>query len=70
MNVIDLLVVGHFGEVNKGFKQLICEGGCRLTRSRKDNSCKFYRSQKERYLRFIQEKVQSCAMLYDDNDSD
>ena len=24
MNGIDSLVVGHFGEVNKGFKQLIC----------------------------------------------
>ena len=24
MNEIDSLVVGHFGEVNKGFKQLIC----------------------------------------------
>jgi len=24
MNEIDLLVVSHFGEVNKGFKQLIC----------------------------------------------
>ena len=24
MNAIDSLVVGHFGEVNKGFKQLIC----------------------------------------------
>jgi len=24
INGIDSLVVGHFGEVNKGFKQLIC----------------------------------------------
>ena len=24
MNGIDSLIVGHFGEVNKGFKQLIC----------------------------------------------
>jgi len=24
MNGIDSLVLGHFGEVNKGFKQLIC----------------------------------------------
>ena len=24
MNGIDSLVVGHFGEVNKGFRQLIC----------------------------------------------
>jgi len=24
MNGVDSLVVGHFGEVNKGFKQLIC----------------------------------------------
>ena len=24
MNGIDSLVVGHFGEVNRGFKQLIC----------------------------------------------
>jgi len=24
MSGIDLLVVGHFGEVNKGFKQCIC----------------------------------------------
>ena len=24
MNGINSLVVGHFGEVNKGFKQLIC----------------------------------------------
>ena len=24
MNGIDSLVVGHFGEVNKGLKQLIC----------------------------------------------
>ncbi len=24
MNGLDSLVVGHFGEVNKGFKQLIC----------------------------------------------
>ncbi len=24
MNIIDSLVIGHFGEVNKGLKQLIC----------------------------------------------
>jgi len=47
MNGIDSLVVGHFGEVIKGFKQLICT-----------------------QLRFIQEKVQSCARLYDDKDLD
>ena len=69
MNGIDSLVVGHFGEINKGFKQLI-EGGCRITRSRKHNSCQLHRSQKERCLRFIQEKVQSCARLYGDKYSD
>ena len=47
---------------------LISEGGCRFTRIRKHNSCN--RSQKERYLRFIQEKVQSCSRLYGHKDSD
>ncbi len=71
INEIDSLVVGHFGEVNKGFKQLICcEGGCRFTRSRKHNSCKLYGSQKERCLRFIQEKVQNYARLYGDKESE
>jgi len=36
----------------------LSEGGCRITRSRKQNSCELYGSQKERSLRFIQEKVQ------------
>jgi len=40
------------------------------TRSRKHNSCELYGSQKERSLRLIQEKVQSCARLYGDKDSD
>ena len=48
---------------------LLSEGGCRFTRSRKHNSCQLYRSQKERCLCFIQEKVQSCTRLYGDKDS-
>ena len=46
MNGIESLVVGHFGEVNKGFTQLICS----LTKVAADsqeagnhNSCKLYR---------------------------
>ena len=71
-NGIDSLVVGHFGEVNKGFKQLICslakvaadsqEAGNITPASSTDH--------KERCLRFIQEMVQSCARLYGDKDSD
>jgi len=38
--------------------------------SRKHNSCELYGSQKERSLCLIQEKVQSCARLYGDKDSD
>jgi len=34
------------------------------------NSCELYGSQKERSLRLIQEKFQSCARLYGDKDSD
>jgi len=37
MNGIDSLVLCHFGEVNKGFKQINlfpCEGGCRITSTR------------------------------------
>ena len=69
MNGIDSLVVGHFGEVNKGFKQLICslakvaadlqEAGNITPASSTDHK-------KERCLRFIQEKAQSCARFYGD----
>ncbi len=38
MNGIDSLVVGHFGKVNKGFKQLICSLSKVAERSRKRNS--------------------------------
>ena len=33
-----------------------------------NNSCQLHRSQKERCLRFIQEKVQSCARLFGDKE--
>ena len=49
---------------------LLSEGGCRITRSRKHNSCKLYGSHKERNSRFIQENVQSYARLYGDKDLD
>jgi len=57
MNGIDSLVVGHFGEVNKGFKLNLfpSEVGCRIIRSRTHNSCDLYGSQKERCLCLIQE---------------
>ena len=67
---IDSLVVGHFGEVNKGFKQLICSLAKVATESQEAGLCELYGSQKERILRLIQEKVQSCARLYGDKDSD
>jgi len=73
MNGIDLLVVGHFGEVNKGFKQLIYYLAKAAVESQEAgnispaSSCG---SQKERSLRFIQEKGQICARLYGDKDSD
>jgi len=75
INGIDSLVVGHFGEVNKGSKQSICSlakvtAESQEARSKKHNSCELYGSQRERSLRLIQEKLQSCARLYGDKDSD
>ena len=60
--VLGILVKSFSPLLQKTNKNLLLsEGGCRFTRSRKHNSCQLHRSQKERCLRFIQEKVQSCT---------
>jgi len=57
MNVIDSLLVGHFGKVNKGFKQLIYSLANMDAESQEYDYCDFYRSQKERCLHFFQEEI-------------
>jgi len=72
MNEVDSLVLAHIGEVNEGFKQLISSLAKVAADSQEAGNitpAKLHRSQKERSLRFIQEKVQSCNRLYGDKDS-
>ena len=60
LNGIDMLLVGHFDEVNKMIQAInlfSSEGGRRITRGRKNDSCELNRSQKERCLSFVEEDI-------------
>jgi len=73
MDGIDSLVVGHFGEENKGFKQVICflvKIAAESQKAGKHNTCELYGSQKERSPYLIQEEIQSGARVYGNKDSD
>ena len=72
MNWIDFACCWSFWQSKQriqGMNLFSSEGGCRITRSRKQSSCELCEPQKEKSLRFIHEKVQSCARLYGDKDS-
>jgi len=57
MNGIDSYIVGHFGEVNKGFKQLIYFLAKVAAELQEEGNMTPASSTDKRYLPFVQEEI-------------
>jgi len=57
MNGIDSYIVGHFGEVNKGFKQLIYSLAKVAAELQEEGNMTPASSTDKRYLPFVQEEI-------------